>query len=255
MRDLRNDLQDLDDWETWHNQGSDDSEGITHFTGSENREDIRMNYSSINKDDVKNLLQCQMCWGQMSESNHLMCNQCSKTWWARCFKEALKHDKRCPNCRKPITKKQLIKNCLLMEFMNTQSSIRIPKISNDNCKTHNEEANLKWIDWDEKLWNEWVCSEAHRGHVFKTLKAIYSEVKNQANEAQDNLKAYSKQIEDSEYTLKIVKILKEDSTANAIYSILAKLKNWLMNQSYRVSSSFSFIDDKIIKVSPTNISK
>jgi hypothetical protein len=184
----------------------------------------------------------------MSENNHLMCSQCSKTWCAYCFKEALKHDKRCPNCRKPINKNQLIKNCLLMEFLNTQSSARIQKISNDNCKTHNNEALIKCMDCDEKLCNDCVCSEDHRGHVFKTLKAIFSEVKSQATEAQDNLKAYSKQVEDSEYSLKIIKIMKEDSTTNAIYSVLAKLKNCLMNQSYRVSSSFGFIENKIIKV-------
>jgi hypothetical protein len=61
MRDLRNDLQDLDDWETWHNQGSDDSEGFIHFTSTENKKDLIMSYTSITKEDVKNLLQCQMC--------------------------------------------------------------------------------------------------------------------------------------------------------------------------------------------------
>ena len=53
------------------------------------------------------------------------------------------------------------------------------------------------------------------------------------------------QVEDSEYSLKVVKILKDDNTNNTIYSIIGKLKSFLQSQDQRISSSFSFIDNEI----------
>ena len=79
----------------------------------------------------------------------------------------------------------------------------------------------------------------------KTLKSIFNESLSQAIEAQDNLKEYSKSLDESEYSLKVVKILKDDTTSNALYSIIGQVKNNLHNQAQRISSSFSFIDKKI----------
>ena len=59
------------------------------------------------------------------------------------------------------------------------------------------------------------------------------------------MKTYSKQINDSEYSLKVVKILKDDSINSAIYSILGQVKNYLQVQSHRISSSFAFLDKKL----------
>ena len=66
--------------------------------------------------------------------------------------------------------------------------------------------------------------ETHRGHTIKPLKAIYEEARAQASEAQDNITKYEKKVEESEYSLEVVKIIKQDTTDNAIFSIMSKLK-------------------------------
>jgi len=98
------------------------------------------------------------------------------------------------------------------------------------------------VDCNENVCNECICSEAHRGHSFKTLKTLYKEVESQTKSNQDILKVYHKQLEDGEYSLKVLKILKEDRTNNGIYSIIGNIKNFLQSQSQRISSSFGFID-------------
>ena len=115
----------------------------------------------------------------------------------------------------------------------------------DTCNSHREEATIKCLECDEKLCTECVCGDDHRGHPIKTLKTLFNESLGEAIEAQDNLKTYSKVIDESEYSLKMVKILKDDSISNALYSIIGQVKNNLHSQAQRVSTSFNFIDKKI----------
>mmetsp|Transcript_12710 Transcript_12710/g.14519 ORF Transcript_12710/g.14519 Transcript_12710/m.14519 type:complete len:102 (+) Transcript_12710:119-424(+) len=79
----------------------------------------------------------------------------------------------------------------------------------------------------------------------KPLKALFNEALCQTMDAQENLTAYSKQVEESEYSLKAVKILKEDTASNALYSILAKVKSHLQSQCQRIKDSFMFIERHI----------
>lgn len=171
-------------------------------------QDQKISYKGISGDEIKRILECQLCCGQMSESNHLMCSHCSKTWCAKCFRESLRHDKRCPNCRKAINETKLIKSWLLSELFQTQiSGKKVVKIARDICKKHKEQASIMCMDWDEKLCIDWVCMEIHRGHTIKPLKAIFEEAKGSAEEAEKSLEKYSSKIEDSQYSLQVVKII------------------------------------------------
>lgn len=76
----------------------------------------------------------------------------------------------------------------------------------------------------------------------KPLKAIFKDSMAKAIEAQENLKDYSKNLEESEYALKVVKILKEDKASQAVGDILQKVRNCLEATSERIKDSFSFID-------------
>ena len=127
----------------------------------------------------------------MTEENHLMCGNWSKTWWANWFRESLKRDRRWPNCRKPVNEKSLIKNWLISDIIHTQKANKEVKPSKDVWKSHNESSNIKWIDCDEKLWIEWVWSEDHRGHHLKPLKSLFDEALTQIIEAKDTLTEYS----------------------------------------------------------------
>ena len=203
-------------------------------------------YNSICVDDVKKLVEWQICCGEMTENNHLMCPFCSKTWCADWFKKSLSRDNRCPNCRAYLDEKKLIKNSVLMDiFEHTRKTYTTKNILKSFWNSHNKFALIKWLDWDEKLWDDCVWSEIHWGHNIKSLESLYKEIQIEAIEEKEKLKAYSKKMEDSEYSLGVVKILKDDKTNNAIYSIISKLTSFLQSQGQRMSSSFSFIDNKI----------
>lgn len=54
----------------------------------------KVNYHPIPGQSLKKILECHICYGQMSEKNNLMCYHCSKTWCSRCFRLAIRQDKR-----------------------------------------------------------------------------------------------------------------------------------------------------------------
>lgn len=86
--------------------------------------------------------------------------------------------------------------------------------------------------------------ETHRGHSIKPLKTIFEEARASATEAQDQLKKYSAKLDDSEYSLEVIKIIKSDTTDNAMFSILSKIKKFLEEWSQRIKESFLFLDKK-----------
>ena len=153
-------------------------------------------YKPISGSTLKRILECQICWGQMSESNNLMWYHCSKTWCSKWFKLAIKRDKRWPNCRKPINKPSLIKNWLLSEIIQAQT---IKELEDENNSwfwwNHNERLSMKWLTWDANIWTEWVSSDDHIGHKIKSLKFMHDQAKENLEHTKEQLEKYQAEME------------------------------------------------------------
>lgn len=120
---------------------------------------------------------------------------CSKTWCSKWFRLAIQRDKRCPNCRKPINKPSLIKNCLLSEIIQTQTIREIEEETN-SCfwMDHNERLTMKCLTWDWNIWTECVSSDQHIGHTIKSLKHLHEQAKHNLILSKEQLEKYEIEI-------------------------------------------------------------
>ena len=89
MRLLRRNFENYD---SSMSESSDPSIEPLSTCSKINEEKIK--YNKIPIEDVKSILECTICFGQMTEKNHSMCASCSKTWCKRCITRSLKNDKR-----------------------------------------------------------------------------------------------------------------------------------------------------------------
>lgn len=81
----------------------------------------------------------------MTETNNLMCYHCSKTWCANCFTRSIRRDRRCPNCRKALNKRNLIRNYMLSEIIQAQAHQAEAQLedSTDICDDHKEKLTMR----------------------------------------------------------------------------------------------------------------
>ncbi|CAI2371241.1 unnamed protein product [Moneuplotes crassus] len=147
---------------------------------------------------------CQICISPINAVNNLQCTHCGMTWCQKCIEDWIKSYKNCPNCKKELNKKLLIKNIALSQIM----AQKLEDSYIDPCRKHKSLTRIMCKDCIEPVCDICISSNGHKNCSFMTIKELVMTNKDKALIAEEwqkaleeNMKLYSNIVQDEEFRI------------------------------------------------------
>mmetsp|Transcript_39912 Transcript_39912/g.39484 ORF Transcript_39912/g.39484 Transcript_39912/m.39484 type:complete len:238 (-) Transcript_39912:166-879(-) len=168
------------------------------------------------------------------------------------MKRVLSTDRKCPNCRVRLLKRSLRKNLLIEEIYETQNNEELQSQTPEEqsmleCPEHKEGIQMYCNACEAYVCIECISSGKHTGHDLKSLKHVFTQVKETSAEESKKLGEYIENLE--VYENKFKKKGKVEDVAKAHQAIENFIISILDKKKTRTSQAYDFLDNKSMTIS------